>query len=497
MGLTVREISDRAERFTSALLEELFDGMSGQKSWPELAPLYESQSVLAWDETAPVIERALAGASGDDERRLRRLLGWAAEHQVRSDNAELDDEYRHWNATAYVELEGTRIPVRRLDGMIESEPDRRRRRELADVRADAHSIIVPLQLDRLNRWRTSAEELGYGPYRQAVQRLSGVSLPSTLRQGERFLEETSDLYRSELEYHVSRRLQLPVDEVEAHDLEWLGRMEWLDLPCQESSILDTVQADLAAIGLDLAAGGRVELTVEPFPGPGMKAFCSPIDVPGRVVLFVTPTISPGSCRKLLWEIGEAVHWSRTDAELPWEYRAIGDRAVAEGHGALFAGLALNPDWVRRARSLSGEPLEEYLRLASFLDLYELRRLVARLQFDLEASESDRPGSLGPRWAELIHAATRVHHDPRGFLTRLGQRFGSARHLRARLFSGSLERSLVERFDADWFRNPRAGDFLGQWFAGGLTRDAVELCELLGQPGLDAGALIENTRDRLG
>ena len=113
MGLTVREISDRAERFTSALLEELFDGMSGQKSWPELAPLYESQSVLAWEETAPVIERALAGATGDDERRLRRLLGWAAEHQVRSDNAELDDEYRHWNATAYVELEDSRI---RLDG---------------------------------------------------------------------------------------------------------------------------------------------------------------------------------------------------------------------------------------------------------------------------------------------------------------------------------------------------------------------------------------------
>jgi hypothetical protein len=83
VGLTVREISDRAERFTSALLEELFDGMSGQKSWPELAPLYESQSVLAWDETAPVIERALAGASGDDERRLRRLL-WACWSRSRS-----------------------------------------------------------------------------------------------------------------------------------------------------------------------------------------------------------------------------------------------------------------------------------------------------------------------------------------------------------------------------------------------------------------------------
>jgi hypothetical protein len=497
VGLTVREISDRAERFTSALLEELFDGMSGQKSWPELAPLYESQGVLAWDETAPVIERALAGASGEEERRLRRLLGWAAEHQVRSDNADLDDEYRHWNATAYVELEDSRVPVRRLDGMIESEPDRDRRRELAEIRADAHSIIIPLQLDRLNRWRTSAEELGYGHYRQAVQRLSGISLPATLRQGQRFLDETRDLYLSQLENQVPQRLKLPVEELEEHDLERLGRMEWLDLPCQESSILETVQTDLESIGLELAEGGRVELTVEPFPGPGMKAFCSPIDVPKRVVLFVTPTISPGSCRKLLWEIGEAVHWSRTDADLPFEYRAIGDRAVAEGHGALFAGLALNPVWVRRARSLEGEVLSEYLRLAAFLDLYELRRLAARLQFDLEVSESDRPGSLGGRWAELLHDATRVHHDPRRFLTRLGQRFGSARTLRSRLFAAALERTLVERFDEDWFRNPQAGEFLVQWFAGGLTRDAAELSELLGQPGLDAGPLVASLHDRLG
>jgi hypothetical protein len=497
VGLTVREISDRAERFTSALLEEMFDGMSGRTSWPELAPLYESQSVLAWEETAPVIERALAGASGEEERRLRRLLGWAAEHQVRSDNADLDDEYRHWHATAYVEMESSRIPVRRLDAMIESEADRDRRRELTDVRADAHSIVIPLQLDRLNRWRTSAEELGYGDYRQAVQRLSGVSLPATLRQGERFLEETRELYLAALHEHVSRRLDVPDGEIEVHDIERLGRMDWLDLPCQESSILDAVQADLETIDLPLTEGGRVELTVEPFPGPGMKAFCSPIRVPDRVVLFVTPTISPGSCRKLLWEIGEAVHWSRTDGDLPFEYRAIGDRAVAEGHGALFADLALNSSWVRDARSLEGESMAEYLRLASFLDLYDLRRLAARLQFDLELSESERPGSMGPRWSELMYQATHVHHDPRGYLTRLGQRFGSARRLRARLFSAALGRSLQDRFGRDWFRSPRAGPFLSQWLAGGLTRDAGELCELLGGPGLVADPLIASVRDRLG
>jgi len=496
VGLTVREIRDRAERFHAAVLEEMFEGMSGRKPWPELQPLYATQRVLAWEETAPAIERELAGASGESERQLRRLLGWAGEHQVRVDNADLDDEYRMWHSTASVELDEMQVPVRRLGAMIESEADRQARRRLADIRAEAHAIVVPLQLDRLNRWRTSAEELGYGSHRQAVQRLSGVNLDATLREARRLLSETGELYEAELDRQLSRHVGDVGGEAEAHDIEWLARMDWLDLPCRETSILDTVRSDLAEIGLDLEEGGRVELTVEAFPGPGMKAFCSPIRVPDRVVLFVTPTVTPGACRKLLWEIGETVHWSRTDPSLPFEYRSIGDRSVPEAHGALFADLALNREWVRRARGIEGRPLEEYLRLAAFLDLYHLRRLAARLQFDLEVCESDRPGSLGSRWVELMYEATRVRHDPRGFLTRLGQRFGSARELRARLLAAPLARALEERFDTDWFRNPRSGKFLGQWLAGGLSRDATELSEFLGQPGLVADPVVATIRDRL-
>jgi hypothetical protein len=497
MGLTVSEIRDRAERFHAAVLEEMYEGLSGRKSWPELQPLYAGQRLLAWEETAPAIQRELAGASGESEKKLRRLLGWAGEHQVRADNADLDDEYRMWEATATVEFDGMQVPVRRLDAMIESEPDRQVRARLADIRADAHSTVVPLQLDRLNRWRISAEELGYGSHREALQRLTGVNLDATLREGRRLLSETRDTYEAELERQLSRHVPEAAAEAEVHDIEWLSRMEWLELPCRETSILDTVRADLAGIGLDLEEGGRVEVTIEAFPGPGMKAFCSPIRVPDRIVLFVTPTITPGACRKLLWEIGEAVHWSRTDPSLPFEYRSIGDRSVTEAHGALFAGLALNRDWVRRARGIEGESLEEYLRLAAFLDLYDLRRLVARLQFDLEVCDSERPESLGARWAELMYESTLVRHDPRGFLTRLGQRFGSARQLRARLLAAPLARALEERFDSDWFRNPRSGKFLGQWLAGGLSRSASELSELLGQPGLVAGPLADLARDRLG
>lgn len=496
MGLTVDEIRDRAERFRAAVVEEMLEGRSGRRPWPELGPLYATQRVLAWDATSPAIERELAGASGERERRLRRLLGWAAEHQVRSDVAGLDDEFAMWSATASVELDGRRVPARQLGPMIETTADRDERRRLASLRAEAFEEIAPLQLDRLNLWRTSAEELGYGRYREAVQRLSGLNLAFLAREARRLLEATGELYRSELDRQLRRHVGIGLDEAEEHDVARLGRMDWLPFPCEEAAVLDAMRADLAVGGIDLEEGGRIDLQVEPFPGPGMRPACAPVRVPDRVVLFVTPTSTPRACRQLLREIGQALHWSRTDSSLPFEYRAIGDVSVVEAQGQLFSGLALDPAWVASSRGLEGETLGAYVRLAALLDLFETRRVAGRLLFDLELCESDRPGTLGVRWAELMSEATGIGHDPRRYLERLGQRFGAARELRGRMLAALLERELRERFAESWFRSPGAGDFLREWWSGGLSRDAGELAELLGAPGLGAGPLIVAARERL-
>ncbi|MDT8437129.1 MAG: hypothetical protein RRA92_10300 [Gemmatimonadota bacterium] len=496
MGLTVEEIRDRAERLRSALVEEMLEGFTGRKPWPEYAPLYAGQRVLAWEASAPVIERELASSSGERERRLRRLLAWAAEHQVRAATAPLDDEFSHWHATAAVDLDGRRVPVGQLRSMIQAEQDRAARDELTEVRAQAWEEVGPLQLDRLNRWRTAAAELGYGPYREAVQRLGGLNLAHLASEAERLLAATRGIFAVALDLHLDRWLGLAKGEARAHDIDWLSRMDWLEAPCDEATILAAIRRDLAAIGLDLEEDGRVDLDVEPFPGPGMRATCAPVRVPDRVVLFVTPTTTPKACRSLLREVGEALHWSRTDPSLPFEYRAIGDVAVAEAVGFLFADLAVDRDWVREVRGLDGQRLDDYLEVAAFLDLFHLRRVAGRLLFDIEVCVSERPGSLGPRWAERMEEATGLRYDPRLFLERIGQRLGTARELRARILAALLGRSLRERFGARWYRDPGAGAFLRSWMAGGLSRNADERAALLGVERLGTDLLVDGLRERL-
>ena len=55
------------------------------------------------------------------------------------------------------------------------------------------------------------------------------------------------------------------------------------------------------------------------------------------------------------------------------------------------------------------------------------------------------------------------------------RFYSARYLRAWQLQALLAEALVERFDADWWRNPRAGPWLArELFAEGQRELAEEL-----------------------
>lgn len=495
MGLTVREIRDRAERFQAALAEETFEARAGRKAWPELKPLYATQSVLRFEASMPVVQRELASATGDERRCLQRLLAWLAEHHVRAANAELDDEFAQWIASATVAHEGEEIPVRKLPGLIRETEDRPSRRSYAAVRCEVLSEALPLQLDRLNRWRTATAELGFGDYRQTVQRLTGLSLSRVHVEALRFLELTEDLYHEYLGRHLADHFGLSAVDAEHHDAEWLNRQMWRDGICDEASLLETLGEDLRGIGLPLEAEGKIDLAVEAFPSPGMRPACSAIRVPDEILILVTPTTSIPGLRTLLREIGRGLHWAYTSALLPFEFRALGDGSVLDAHATLLGGLSRSPRWVRHAFGLQGEELTRYVSFAAFLELYALRRMAARLTFDLELSESDRPGALGPRWAELMSGATGFRHDPRAFLARLGQRFGVARRLRGRMLAAQLRDQLEARFDEDWYRNPETGAYLRDWFAQGLTHDAGALADLLGD-GLTCDALVGSLTRRL-
>lgn len=496
MGLGVSEIRGRAERLKAALARERYETKAGLRSQPSFEEVYASQEVLVGEEAIPAIQRELAEAVGDDERRLRYLLAWVAEQRVRAAVAPLEDEYRAWEAASVVRLDGREIPFRDVPRALANEPDRGVRMELERRRATRLEEATPLLLDLLHRERQAVSELGFGDYVEARERLSGLNVRGIERQAVRIVAGTEDAYREHFAYQVRGRLGIDPAGAVRSDALRLERTPWLEEAVELRGILGGVRRDLGELGLPLRTDDRVTLDLEPRPLKAPDSTCVPIRVPEEVVLLLAPVGGWKDADGLLHELGHALHFSYTDPALPFEYRALGDGAVTEAYALLFQLLDLEPGWASRSLVLAGNALDEYLLLAGFLQLHRLRTQAGRLLFQLELLEAETTEGMDARYAEIMSGVTGFRHDPRTWLEDLDRGFWVARQLRAWMLRAALRTVLRDRYDEDWYRNPSAGPFLGELFSEGQREDAARLAVELGAERLRGQALIDQAGEWL-
>ncbi|HEY8367946.1 MAG TPA: hypothetical protein VIM86_01380, partial [Thermodesulfobacteriota bacterium] len=151
----------------------------------------------------------------------------------------------------------------------------------------------------------------------------------------------------------------------------------------------------------------------------------------------------------------------------------------------------------RHLGLGRDQLDDYLRFAHFERLYIVRRYGAKLAYELElhadggaasAPGSERGRRLAERYREALHRAVGVDYPAENYLADVDPGFYSARYLRAWMFEAQLRDVLEERFDEDWFRNPRAGTFLAGLWAEGQPARLEALVERVGTGPLDLAPL---------
>lgn len=490
------EIRDRAERLKRDVARERYEVNAGLKVRADFESVYAAHEILASDEVLPAIQRALAEAAGEDRRRLRYLLAWVAEQKVEAALAPLEDELRIWEAEAEVALtedgpdeDGAR-PFRGVDRLVENEPDRSRRLDLERRRCRKSAEAASLRVELLHREREAVAELGFGPFVEARERLSGLNIRGLEREAVRILTTTEDVYRRHLERQARERLALDPGALDRADVRWLARAPWLDGTFSLDVQLEALRTDLRALGLPLGADGRVRLNLEARPLQTLRSFCTPLQVPEEIVLVVPPTGGRLDCERLLHEIGHCLHFAYTGERLAFEYRALGDGAVTETYALLFETLLLDPGWVRHVTGLGAEEARSHHELALFLVLYRLRRQAARVLYEVELYASEMPGGLGDRYAELMSGATGVCFDGRTHLEGVDRGFWVTRQLRAWMLVPILRQQLRQRYDDAWYRNPGAGLYLHELFSAGQREDAARLAGQLGVERLAADRLFD-------
>jgi hypothetical protein len=165
--------------------------------------------------------------------------------------------------------------------------------------------------------------------------------------------------------------------------------------------------------------------------------------------------------------------------------------VTESYAMLFDHLMKDGGWLARYTDLGRPRVREFRRSAALEELQMLRRYSAKLLYELELYAGEVSwAELPDRYVELLSGATTFRYDASGAFVDVDARFYSSRYLRAWQLQAGLTETLTERFDADWWRNPRAGPWIvGTLFAEGQREDGAALAERITGRGLEFGPLL--------
>jgi hypothetical protein len=172
--------------------------------------------------------------------------------------------------------------------------------------------------------------------------------------------------------------------------------------------------------------------------------------------------------------------------LPFPYKRLGDNSVTEAYAFLFHYLLLNPHWLERV--LGAEDFPQYLELARFKKLYQLRRYSSKLiyeqelQSQLEGADEKYVGHLGDALGVAI--------GPENYLADVDDAFYCAQYLRAWILEVQLRRFLENQYGGEWFTRREAGNHLISLWRQGQKFGPEELATDMGYDGLDSRHLVE-------
>jgi hypothetical protein len=503
-ALSIERLRRDGEDFLQALSRELYEAHSGLKPSAELGPLYEMYAPILGEEALEVTRDFFLGAAegSDDQRSARILLDWEVESQSSRQLTALDEREIAWENDAIVRVEdGREIPYQRVSIELGNSTDARDRAMIERARsALVQRELAPMKRERFQRERDITESLGLGPgYNATWERLSGISLSGLRAECEAFLRDTQAMWDEVAPRFVKRTLGMDIKEMSRADALALFRAREFDVYFPANDMDPSIRKQVREMGVDPDAGGRVLYDIGEREGKRSRAFCAPVRVPDEVYLVLRPHGGQTDWNTYLHELGHALHFAYMRPDLPMEFRHMGDNSVTEGYAMLFDHLMQDAGWLQRYTGLEKSSTPSFLRSAGFEELHFLRRYSAKLIYETQLYGGELPWDALPElYVDLLTRATTFRYSPADAFVDVDPRYYSARYLRAWQLQALLTETLVERYDADWWRNPRTGQFMMQSLFGEAQRElAQEQAQRVSGKALSFAPLVRSIERMLG
>lgn len=466
------------EQLNRELGREWYEAGAGLKADPHFQAIYERHDVLQSDE-------ALSCARDAD---VPALLEWIVDLRVGRRAAPFEERQLQWEQRETLVVDGRQIPFLRAGIELQNSPDRAFRMALDRARCAAVSAgLTQQRRERLATERDTVRAMtGDDDYVHAVAMLSGMNLDTLADQADVLLTDTRELYGDALARLVAKRLGVSPDALVRADSAWAFRADTYDAAFAGDRLVETAVRQMGEMGLDATVEGRVRMDTEEREGKQPRAFCVPVRVPEEVYLVLRPAGGHGDYRTFWHELGHAMHFASVDAKRPFQDRWLGDNSVTEGFAMLWDHLTIDAGWLERYTELGQSGEHGQIRDLQFelavSELYLLRRYAAKLRYEMALHRGDYGPAQATEYAARLTDATGFRYPEEDYVNDVDPGFYAARYLRAWQLEATLASVLVQRFDEDWYRNPRAGEFVRSLVRRGQADPADRLArEVSGGP----------------
>lgn len=409
------------------------------------------------------LEQSEVGGGEGEARSGQALVAWLAELEVQEACATIDESLADWWARAVVRTADARVvPVAAAGREIAREGDRAMRLQLDTARvALLERDVVPLLAERAARERDAIERLGIaGSLREVAERLTGEDSAALAKAARDAISQSADAWRDSLGEQLRREASLSRDEARPADVAHVLDASLFDAAFRASDRESLARRTVVEMGFDPGIQERLHYPLARLRGS--RAQCVPEEVPLAVNLVFGDSGGVLGHRHGLEALGAALRFASVEGDAPFERRWLGDAAIMEMCGRVLSAVTLDETWLMRHAGLSRNEARRLLRVTTLAAMYEARHACALQIAYVEAVDASLSvGAQEELYAETIGSAIGVRpHGVDAFMDALPVLRPGAR-LRGMQGASVLLDELVERFDVDWYRNPRVGPFLTQ------------------------------------
>jgi oligoendopeptidase F len=480
---------DRADRFIAELDEEFYLHYAGLKEELELAPIYERYSELTRLEQAQAL-----GQTANGDRGVRELWRFAAEGYLSDLTRDQAEKIARLEASLEATVNGETIPFRMLRPAMANEPDRDKRERIDRVRIElTEEHLNPLYAEGVHIAQKGVEQLESPNYAD-LYRGFGFRLDELADQCRALLDSTEKVFEQAADRLFRARAGVSLDDAQRWDVIRTFRAPEWDPQFPAAKMLPALEATLSDMGIDLKSQKNVELDVEQRPKKSPRAFCAPIEIPGRVVLVIQPMGGADDWRALFHEAGHTEHYANTSADRSMEEKRLGDVAVTEGWAMLMQHLTDDPAWLSKRLDFP-KPHDFEIEGVTQL-LYMVRRYSAKLLYELEFHQAPDATKLSNRYVEILGDALKIEPAAADYLADIDSGFYVTGYLRSWAFEAQFRTHLRERYGSEWFSKREAGSLVHELWETGMSMNADELLNQVTGQEIDMDAVAQVTRETL-